>query len=383
MPQPIIRNIDDIIASASFRRWILDNNEEDAVLWQQWLAENPDKIEWVATANLVVRTLISAQEEVPATEVEWEVEKLMARIAEEEAEEEENNGAPSLTITLPEPPSAEGFKARPLVRKYWWAAACVLLLAGWLAVQGYYNKSAPQELSLASFRAATTGGNVEYVNNTDTTLHVVLKDGSKVELMKGGRLVSNMQDTGGERAVFLEGDAFFNVTKDQDHPFVVYTGKLVTRVLGTSFWVNAGANTEELGVKVKSGKVSVFKAEVFVAAKKIGRMPGGILLMPNQQVKLNARTMTLEKNVVEVPVGLKNSVITRFEATPAAEVFQHLEQAYGIPILFEESVMSDCSVTAVLEDEPFYEKLEVICRIIHARYEVVDGNVVVSSKGCK
>lgn len=378
MPQPIIRNIDDIIASASFRRWILDNSEEDAVLWQQWLAENPDKIEWVATANLVVRTVISAQEEVPATEVEWEVEKLMARIA-----EEEDDNVPALAAVLPEHRARKGFNATQLLRKYWWATACVFLLAGWLAVQGYYDKSATQELSLASFRASTTGGNVEYVNNTDTTLHVVLKDGSKVELMKGGRLVSNMQDAGGERAVFLEGDAFFNVTKDQDHPFIVYTGKLVTRVLGTSFWVSAGTNTNELGVTVKSGKVSVFRAEVFVAAKKSGNMPGGILLMPNQQVKLNAKTMTLEKTVVEIPMGLKNSVITRFEATPAAEVFQHLEQSYGIPILFDESVMADCSVTAVLEDEPFYEKLEVICRIMHARYEVVDGNVVVSSKGCK
>ena len=105
--------------------------------------------------------------------------------------------------------------------------------------------------------------------------------------------------------------------------------------------------------------------------------------MPNQQVKLNARTMTLEKTVVESPVVLKNSTITRFEATPAAEVFQQLEQAYGIPVLFDESMMAYCSVTAVLEDEPFYEKLDVICRIIHARYEVVDGSVVVSSKGCK
>lgn len=378
MPQPIIRNIDDIIASASFRRWILDNSEEDALLWQQWLAENPDKIEWVATANLVVRTLVSAQEELSPAEVESEVEKLMARIADEEAHE-----AP-VAAALPELRKTGRSKIMLSFRKYWWAAASILLLAGWLALRGYQDHSVAQELSLESFRAATTSGNVEYVNNTDTVMAVVLKDGSKVELMKGGRLVCNRNGANGERAVFLEGAAFFNVIKDQDHPFVVYTGKIVTRVLGTSFWVNAGAGSNEVGVKVKTGKVSVFKAEAFVAAKKKGTQPGGILLMPNQQVKLNAKTLLLEKDVVESPAVLGGSpVVTRFEATPAAEVFQQLEHAYGIPVLFDENIMAQCSVTAVLEDEPFYEKLDVVCRIINARYEVVDGNVVVYSKGCK
>ena len=72
-----------------------------------------------------------------------------------------------------------------------------------------------------------------------------------------------------------------------------------------------------------------------------------------------------------------------FDDTRATEVFRKLQEAYGITILLDEDVMTSCSISATLGNEPFYEKLNMICKIINATYQVIDGNVVINSKGCQ
>jgi hypothetical protein len=60
-----------------------------------------------------------------------------------------------------------------------------------------------------------------------------------------------------------------------------------------------------------------------------------------------------------------------------------LQAAYGIPVLIDEEVLTTCTISASLGNEPFYEKLRIICKIINATYEVIDGTVVINTKGCK
>ncbi|WP_343669725.1 FecR domain-containing protein [Chitinophaga sp.] len=85
---------------------------------------------------------------------------------------------------------------------------------------------------------------------------IKLPDGSKVYMNHNSRLRYDKQLAGAERAIYLEGEAFFEVANQPGRPFVVYANETQTQVLGTSFDVRAYAATP-VEVTVVTGKVAV------------------------------------------------------------------------------------------------------------------------------
>ncbi|WP_297093814.1 FecR family protein [uncultured Draconibacterium sp.] len=84
---------------------------------------------------------------------------------------------------------------------------------------------------------------------------VVLPDGSKVWLSNGTKLVYPESFVGDFRDVHLEGEGFFEVTHDEDHPFIVNVGQHRIKVLGTKFAVVAYPEDEEVKAELVSGKI--------------------------------------------------------------------------------------------------------------------------------
>lgn len=85
---------------------------------------------------------------------------------------------------------------------------------------------------------------------------VVLSDGTKVLLNSDSRLSYPTVFKGKERIVSLEGEAYFDVTKDAEHPFIVKSGNIQVRVLGTEFNVRS-YSSEDIRVTLIDGKVAV------------------------------------------------------------------------------------------------------------------------------
>ena len=84
---------------------------------------------------------------------------------------------------------------------------------------------------------------------------VVLPDGSKVWLSNGTKLVYPESFVGDFRDVQLEGEGFFEVTHDKDHPFIVNVGQHRIKVLGTKFAVVAYPDDDEVKAELVSGKI--------------------------------------------------------------------------------------------------------------------------------
>src|SRR6218665_25984 len=93
-------------------------------------------------------------------------------------------------------------------------------------------------------------------NNSSKPVLVSLPDDTEVLLFPKSKLSAPLFSKA-ERNVRLEGKGFFKVTRNANRPFLVFTEKLVTKVLGTSFTVNATRGAEE-SVEVKTGKVAVY-----------------------------------------------------------------------------------------------------------------------------
>jgi transmembrane sensor len=378
-------SIDDLLASELFRKWIIEKDETAATFFSQWIDKNPARLEWVAAAKAIIETLTQNSNRLSDREVNAEAELIQQKILSLNPElyEDEEPGYLE-TWNDGKEQGSKGIHFLFRTRYVAGLAACLLLIAG---IYWYFsNRSLPASNNNAykAFMQETEHKSFEYNNNSDGEQHIVLSDGSEVVLEKNSRLTYAANFTSGKREVYLEGNAFFNITRNPERPFIVYTQTIVTKVLGTSFYVKANTSAETASVVVKTGKVSVFKRENFTNTDAGSTTLKGMLVTPNQQVIYDISNAQMNKSLVEKP-ALSNQAPFNFEFddTPATEVFKTLQAAYGVPVLHDDEVLASCTISASLGNEDFYEKLRIICKIINATYEVIDGTVVINTKGCR
>lgn len=167
---------------------------------------------------------------------------------------------------------------RPLLQRlrYVAAAAIILLItstATWYISSNYYNNGAELQTLVAAYSEVKK---------------VVLSDGTTVRLNSGSTLTYPKRFNGKERKVVLQGEGFFDVARDEAHPFIVSAGELNVKVLGTKFNMRGYADDDCITATLVEGSI--------LAYDDYGR---SVRLKPNMQVKFNKITNQIETNVVE------------------------------------------------------------------------------------
>lgn len=147
-----------------------------------------------------------------------------------------------------------------------------------------------------------------------------LADGSSVKMRKGATLYYQEKFEGAERQVKLSGEAFFNVHRDEAHPFVIVTDHAAIKVLGTSFLVNTSAAKDE--VIVVTGRVSV--ASKNNQQKKVEISAGQRALLQRDEFEQTAVT---DSNFIAWNTGL-----IEFKNTPLEKALNDLSDYYEVPI---------------------------------------------------
>ncbi len=359
---------EELAANESFRRWILFESSQDRLFWEEWSAGNPDRRGVIESAIRLLELTEGAFNQIGDEEIYNELERLSA----------------ALESSREDLPVSNRFR----VIKWYFAAAVTFLLS----VLGWWFYAQPEAVK----NPVKAPGSVAYqppaleqkINRTGEARLIYLSDGSTVTLQPGSRISYLHTFTDGKREVFLTGEAFFDVVKKPGHPFIVYAGTLATKVLGTSFRVRAFENDKQVTVVVKTGKVSVFP----VSADGLNNgllddtgLKEGMILTPNQKIIYNSGDSRLTRSLVEIPEILKSTDSAEsfhFRATPAREVFAALSETYGVEIIFDQEAMRNCYLTAVLEHEPLFEKIDLICKTFGAEFEQMDGTIIINSTGC-
>lgn len=126
------------------------------------------------------------------------------------------------------------------------AAAAVLLILTGL----FFSRS-------AIWNAISPVHQLETITVHAERRQLLLPDGSRVWLSPNSKLIYPDKFREGNRVVSLDGEAFFEVAHDVRHPFIIQSGKVNTRVLGTSFNISAYPKQTELSVTLVTGKVAV------------------------------------------------------------------------------------------------------------------------------
>jgi transmembrane sensor len=365
-------DITDFVMDEDFIRWVHGNSHTDNLFWSNWLMLNPTKHLILAEARDIVESIKLKQKTIDPREVKIEIEKVLRTIRDLEKKDQPQRRPVFL--------HGKGFRA----------AAVILLLA----VAGtllFPSRNEDKKLEKFAYsRVVSSPSFVERSNASDMTMPVVLPDGSTVELGARSRISYPVHFNSGEsRDVYLSGEAFFKIAKDPGHPFRVLTNEIVTKVLGTSFSVRCYEKDTTISVTVRTGKVSVC-SQVNSSDKGpiLAVKPAGIIVTPNQQLTYQRFDQKFQKVLVETPHFIVPDTTATdhsmaYEDKPVEQVFDQLGKYYGINIVYDSDLLSKCTVTADLTNEPFYHKLDLICKAIGAKYELLDGQVVIQSNGCQ
>lgn len=373
-------SIEDLVFNKSFREWILNGDIANADFWEKWVLDNPHKKEILNHSKAIMYALSVNHNKLSDQEISSEINKILKKI--------ENNNIDNVPV---ESYSGDGkiiqIKSFFSHRRVWVGAAAILIIffISWYKI---FNKD-DTKMVTSSYYELPVGGNstvsIEQVNHSDSIQKVNLSDGSLVLLSPKSKLTFSENSSNSKREVYLTGEAFFQVAKNPLKPFFVFTKNMVTKVLGTSFRIKAYDYDKTASVEVRTGKVSVYKKENFTEANIKSNTLDGIIVTPNQKMVYDFKSDQLTKTIIEKPVLLEPVVQHNFvfDGTPVKDVFKLLEDAYGIRIMYDEDLLASCSLTATFGNEGFYEKISLICKAINASYEIIDGNIVITSRGCK
>jgi transmembrane sensor len=226
------------------------------------------------------------------------------------------------------------------------------------------------------------------INNSGSPVRYQFSDGSTVVLnpMSSVEFPINFADD--KREIFLTGKAFFDVERDPAKPFLVHSGDVVTKVLGTSFWVEDYGDEKDVEVSVVTGRVSVFQRDSSADYVQ-GTVKSGVVITANQRVKYVRENRAFVTTLVDkpVPVGVGENpdpTVTnfKFEDQPLGEILRTLELAYGIEIVLENENLNGCLFTGDIEKQPLFAKLDLVCSSVNASYEVRGTRILVSGPGC-
>lgn len=259
-------------------------------------------------------------------------------------------------------------------------AASILLFLGifvWLYTpKDAFSSTVPTQQKIPK-------GMLEIQNFSNQAKKITLEDGSQVTLQSKSKLNYPEHFNADKREVYLTGEAFFEVEKNPQKPFFVYSGKVTTKVLGTSFYVKNLDGIKKIEVEVVSGRVSVYEKE-----ENKSKQGNGVVLLPNHKATFFAESNLFVTNIVANPIIQTTKiqdtkVFFEFDDTPMSEVLKKLREAYGLEIIVENEIMNNCILTADITKQPLYTKLDIICAAVGATYEVKGTTILINGKGCE
>lgn len=182
------------------------------------------------------------------------------------------------------------------------------------------------------------------VTNSSIIEATKLPDGSTVWVNKNSRLSFPESFTGASRTVFLEGEAYFDVTKNLDKPFIVKTEAGNVSVLGTAFNVRAYPDERNIAVEVEEGKVA-FEIPTLKVSK--------ILEATDKIVYDKVKETLSPLNVLDwKDTAWKKRELT-FQDKPVVDVLTYLVNNFDLQVSFNKEELKDCPLNATfVENQP-------------------------------
>ena len=231
----------------------------------------------------------------------------------------------------------------------------------------------------------------ELATKNGVSTKMVLPDGSTVWLNAGSKLDYTKIGSTGNREVQLTGEAFFDIVKNPERPFIIHTSKIDVKVLGTKFNVKAYPDDKTVETSLVQGSVEVF----------VKNRPGEkYLLKPNQKLVLlnSVETDVLPKatdnKISKLPIiaidhltyrdsdtvsletsWMQNKLVFVDEAF--AEVARKMERWYDVRIQFRNRSLEEELLNGEFRKETLKQALDGLRITTDFRYKIEDKGVLI------
>lgn len=246
------------------------------------------------------------------------------------------------------------------------AAAVIILLVGggaWFGFRGADITHEQQEvLAEAPRRAWTT--------DDSHRLTLTLPDGSTVRVNAGSKLeIAEAAFNREKREVWLTGEAFFEVAKNPEKPFIIHTGAMQTTVRGTSFNVKAYAELGENVVSVRDGRVEIAAGE-----QTLG------VLTANKQLKYataDNRTEISDSDWRDAAGWTEGRLV--LNGANAEELKLRLRQQFGVEVEIENGALAGKKLHGGFgKNNSLVEVLDAISSLYGVSYRIDNNHVTIN-----
>lgn len=326
-----------------------------------------------------------------------ELDRLVKKIWEENSDiEQTESGAEVLKMLHQKLGFTEPIEARTRgkflkIGQLLFRYAAVLVIGfglAWLFVAR--NSNTPQTLEAGRFYKVS----VAYGSKST----IELPDGSTVSLNSGSTLRYPASFASTNRTVILDGEAFFDVKKNQASPFLVKTKDITVRVLGTKFNVKSYADEDLTETTLVTGKVEIVRNE---SNTKIAVTEEPLVLTPNQKavfyresnhLSVNQPTVagdeSLKHHTAELKVLVQKEIKTEnitswknnilvFNSEPFDEIIKKIERWYNVDVKLQYTKLSPVVFSGKFDKESVEEVLHALSLIEPFRYEINKNKILI------
>lgn len=295
---------EDFLTDESFIEWVKSENRNN-IFWEEYCKKYPEQTEKFNQACLIINNLEFKEKKFNSSTVERIKQKIDWSIW----------GNENKNITPP-----ANHTSTPKSQSWYYKIAASFIFIMLISYFAFKDFSAKTKIS-------DTENIIEY-NIKETQkgqkLTIYLHDGTKVKLNYESslRFPQHFSDT--NRIVYLTGEAFFEVAHDSIRPFKVITPQVTTKVLGTTFNINAYPQNETVDVALVSGKVAVTPSHGTEYTEPQYLNPGQAASFYRSKNEIKLHDFNLEQ-----VLSWKDGVIV-FNDANQNEVFSRLEKWYGL-----------------------------------------------------
>ncbi|MET7000018.1 FecR family protein [Chitinophaga defluvii] len=305
-------------------KYLLEEADAEERAWvEAWKADSSGNAALLTSLGKIIGTATSPLVVVHQEQTNTSWAQLSGKIAAQEA-----------VPAVPEP------KVYPMPERRsfgWWKVAAVLVIllgAGWWWLGG------------------NTAGQQRYTG----PVAAMLEDGSSVQVDTLGTVSLSKNFGKKDRKVSLHGKAMFDVTKDEQRPFIVTAGSTEVRVLGTRFTIDYQPEQAGLMVHVSTGKVMV-----------IDHVKGDSVVLTDGMLLKRAKEQEIFKVATHVADINKKALV--FHDAPLEEVLLTVCTVYNVKVSVADVTLLKTPVTATFTNEPIDNVLASLSFMTNSKWE--------------
>ncbi|VAW28685.1 hypothetical protein MNBD_BACTEROID06-130 [hydrothermal vent metagenome] len=202
---------------------------------------------------------------------------------------------------------------------------------------------------------------------------IILPDNSQITLNKGAELTYPKEFSSKNRTVSLSGEAFFEIIRNEDKPFVVNLSQSSVEVLGTSFNINENIDDNKTEVVVSTGKVRFANASNSESVILTKGEKGTLMKSTN----MIAKTINNDVNVM----AWKTRKIV-FNNMELDKVIKTINSLYDAQISFSTDIGVNCNVTVSFENQSLEAVLSVLELTLNLKYSKSGDVIEITQTGC-